>query len=145
MTFEEVHQMWMKDSDIDDSNLGIESTRSHKLHATYYRLFHNESLKLKKLKKRYDILYLEKYEFYTQGPTKEDIEKGWKLPAKGVILKNEVDKYLAADPDIINLSLKIAVQDELVTFIESVIYQINQRQWTIKNRIDWQKFLNGEN
>jgi hypothetical protein len=58
-------------------------------------------------------------------------------------MKNEIDMYLESDKDIIQSSVKIVNQKEKLAFLEEVIKNINQRNFQIKNAIDWKKFTNG--
>ena len=88
-------------------------------------------------------LKLAKYEFYTQGPTKETQDLGWELPARGMILKAEMPMYLEGDKDIIELSLKIGLQQEKVELLESIIKSLSNRGFQIKAAIDWFKFTMG--
>jgi hypothetical protein len=88
-------------------------------------------------------LKLEKYEFYTQGPNEETQAKGWRIPAKGLILKSDIPMYMDADPEIIKLSLKIGLQQEKLELLESIIKSFGNRGYNIKAAIDWQKFTMG--
>jgi hypothetical protein len=88
-------------------------------------------------------LKLDKYEFLTQGPNEETKDKGWKLPPKGMVLKGDIPMYLEADHDIINLSLKIGYQQEKLELLDSIIKSVMNRNFIIKNAIDWQKFTMG--
>jgi hypothetical protein len=88
-------------------------------------------------------LKLDKYEFFTQGPDEETQQKGWKLPAKGLILKADIPMYMDADEDIIKLSLKIGVQQEKIELLESIIKTLINRGYNIKTALDWQRFING--
>ena len=88
-------------------------------------------------------LKLQKYEFYTQGPSKETQDKGWELPGKGMILKQEMPMYLEGDKDIIELSLKIGYQQEKVELLESIIKSLTNRGFQIKAAIDFYKFTMG--
>jgi hypothetical protein len=143
MKFEDIFSMWETDSDIDKTELGDESLKIPKLHHKYYTVFVNERSMLKKLESNMKKLKLEKYEFYTQGHNEETREKKWKLPAKGMILKADIPMYIEADDDIIDMSLKIGVQQEKVEFLESILGTIKFRSNVIKNAIDWTRFTMG--
>jgi hypothetical protein len=88
-------------------------------------------------------LKLDKYEFLTQGPNEETKDKGWRLPPKGMVLKSDIPMYLEADVDIVNLSLKIGIQQEKIDLLDSIIKSIMNRGYLIKSAIDWQKFIMG--
>lgn len=143
MKIESILEEWDKDSNIDSTELGDASLRLAKLHHKYYRMLVNEKMVLKSYESDMKILKLDKYEFYTQGPNEETAKKGWELPAKGLILKNDIPMYMEADKDIIHLSLKIGLQSEKVQALESIIRTINSMGYNIKAAIDWQKFING--
>jgi hypothetical protein len=106
-------------------------------------MFVAERSVLRKLEADLKRLKMDKYEFYTQGPTEETKEKGWRMPARGMILKADVPMYMESDQDIIDLSLKIGVQQEKVEFLESVIKSLQTRGYIIKNAIDFIKFTMG--
>jgi len=65
------------------------------------------------------------------------------LPKSGRVLKGEVEKYLNADTDMINQTLGLALQQEKVDYLRSVIKFIEKRGFDIKNAIDFQKFMSG--
>jgi len=143
MLLEQIHDEWAKDSDIDKTELGEESLKIPKLHNKYFQIFSKEKLLLRKYEADLKKLKLEKYEFYTQGPSKETKDRDWELPAKGIILKQEMPMYLEADKDIIELSLKIGYQQEKVEFLDSIIRSLTNRGFQIKAAIDWYKFTMG--
>jgi hypothetical protein len=65
------------------------------------------------------------------------------MPNPRTILKSDIPMHLEADQDIINMTLKIAYQKEKITLLESIIKNITDRGYMIKNYIDWQRFTNG--
>lgn len=143
MKLEDIYELWEKDSQIDRTELGDEALKIPKLHHKYFQILLGERLTLRKLESEMKQLKLDKYEFYTQGPNEDTIAKGWKLPPKGMILKSDIPMYLEADNEIVNQSLKIGLQQEKVTFLEDIIKSLNNRNYIIRNAIDWQKFTMG--
>ena len=93
MKLEEILELWNKDSVVDKTELGDEAISIPKLHHKYYRIFVMERLALRKQEFELKQLKLDKYEFLTQGPNEETKDKGWRLPAKGMILKNDLPLY----------------------------------------------------
>ncbi len=51
--------------------------------------------------------------------------------------------YLDSDNDMIMMKQKITYQEEKVFYLESVIKEIGQRNWEIRNGIEWRKFVSG--
>jgi len=143
MKLEEIFNQWKEDSVIDKTELGDEALNIPKLHHKYYQILVSERLLLKSHESDMKKLKLDKYEFFTQGPNEETQEKGWQLPAKGLILKADIPMYMDADEDIIKLSLKIGVQQEKIELLESIIKTLINRGYNIKTALDWQRFING--
>jgi len=143
MKLEAIYEEWSKDSEIDMTDLGNEAIKIPKLHHKYFQVYSSEKLLLRKYEAEMKTLKLSKYEFYTQGPSKETQERGWVLPARGMILKQEMPMYLEGDQDIINLSLRIGMQQEKVELLESIIKSLTNRGFQIKSAIDWNKFTMG--
>jgi len=143
MKLEQIFTEWDKDSYIDMTEIGEETLKISKLHHKYFQILSHERIQYKKLEADLKQLKLEKYEFYTQGPTKEALDKGWKLPPVGKILRTDVNSYLEADPNIIALSLRIGVQLEKIELLESIIKTIINRGYNLKLVLDWEKFKMG--
>jgi len=143
MNIDEITELWKEDSFIDKTELGDESIKIPSLHQKYYKIYINEKLILRKQETALKQLKLEKYEFFSQGPNEETKARGWKLPAKGLILKTDIPMYIEADQDIINMSLKIGYQQEKIDYLESIIKSLNNRGYNIKSAIDWIKFTSG--
>jgi hypothetical protein len=143
MKFEDIFEQWNIDSSIDKTELADESLKIPKLHHKYYLMLVAEKSSLKKLESQLKELKLSKYEFYSQGHTEETKQLGWKLPARGMILKADIPMYMEADKDIIDLSLKIGMQQEKVDFLESIIKSFQTRGYIVKNAIDFMRFSMG--
>lgn len=143
MKLDSILELWEKDSVINRDDLDNESLNTSKLHHKYQKIYTHERILLRKYETDLKILRLEKYEFYTQGPTKETVEKGWKLPPIGKVIKADANTYVDADKDIIELTLKIGIQNEKIDLLESIIRSIMNRGYQIRNSIDFMKFQSG--
>ena len=51
--------------------------------------------------------------------------------------------YLESDDDIINQEAKIKYIDQMLHFLDNVLRMISQRNYHVKNAIEWEKFING--
>lgn len=144
MSTEDINEMWSVDSKIDQTNLLQESKKIPELHSKYYNMYYKEALKVKKLRYDYKELELAKREWFDGSMAEEDLkERGWK-PFQKRVMKNDMDKYIMADKDIINLSLKIDYHSTRANFLEDIIKTIHSRNFVIKNMIDIMKFQAGE-
>jgi hypothetical protein len=143
MTLEEIFSAWQIDCEINPGELGNAALELAKLHQKYYKILSFERINHKKIQGELKKLRLEKQEFYLDGPTPEQVEKGWKLPSKGRILKSDVNNYIDADNDIIRMNLKVAYQGEKVELLTDIIKTISNRGFHIKSAIDWARFQTG--
>ena len=84
-----------------------------------------------------------KYEFLLHGPTTETVAKGWELPPRGRLIKNEVDRYLDVDEELSAMQLRMSNQREKVAILEEIMRSINSRNWTIRNALENRRIENG--
>lgn len=143
MKLEEIFELWSEDCKINKHELGDEALKISSLHQKYYRIFIKEKLVLKKYETELKQLKLEKYEFFVQGPTQDQKDRGWNPPPIGRILKTEAPTYVDADDDVIKQTLKIAAQQEKVALLESIIRTLRDRNFNIRAAIDWERFKVG--
>ena len=133
--------MWEKDSQIDPDNLHTESLKVPSLHAKYHDMFNNFLLLRKKAEQQRKNIRHERYEYYSG---KADPEVYQKNPfGKKIRDKDTMTKYLDADDKFKEINLKIDYYETLLYYIESILKQINNRTYQIKNAIEWQKFIAG--
>ena len=58
--------------------------------------------------------------------------------------KQDLPIHVDADQQVIDMSLRVGIQDEKVSYLESIIKMINNRGFQIKSIIDWAKFTQGQ-
>ena len=133
--------MWEKDSQIDPDNLHTESLKVPSLHAKYHEMFNNFLLLRKKAEQQRKNIRHERYEYYSG---KADPEVYIENPfGKKIRDKDTMTKYLDADDKLKEVNLKIDYYETLLNYCESILKQINNRTYQIKNAIEWQKFIAG--
>lgn len=143
MKIEKLYEEWAKDGEIDIANISMNSADIPKLHNKYFRWYTEEGLKLKKLKADYKVLVKLKTDYYNGNLDVEELkEYGWE-PQPLRILRQDIPTYIESDKDIIEHSLRIGLQEATVEYLESIIRQINNRNFILKNIIDWEKFRTG--
>ena len=130
-----------RDLKIDDTELDLESIRTPQLHNKYLKHYTKYSLQLKKAQDNYKELYKEKWEYYT-GKASPDTYREKPFDIK--VLKSDVGIYLDADKDLQEVGQKEAYLAAVVTYLEKVLREINNRNWNIRNAIEWKKFIHGE-
>jgi N6-adenosine-specific RNA methylase IME4 len=54
-----------------------------------------------------------------------------------------VNTYIESDDLFIESTIKVAMQEEKVSYLDSIIKSLNNRGFQIKSAIDWAKFTSG--
>lgn len=143
MNIEQIKQLVEQELGIDPTELGDESLRVPKLHSKFMNIFHDESLLLRKYESEWRTLRKQKWEYYNGKMSQEDLkELGWE-PFGHRILRQDIDIYMDSDPDMSKLNAKIELQKAKVDYLDATIKSINNRQWMIRNAIEWKKFMSG--
>ncbi len=144
MRLEDLQNMWVEDSKIDDDHLGEASTSTPNLHAKWIQFLIDFKLRLSKTKYDYNIMRRAKFRYYRGEMTRDELtEKGWDQWQGAKPLKNEMDEFLQGDEDLNTLGMRVEYLESIVYFLESVMTQIRSRDYQIKNGIEWKKFLVG--
>ena len=89
---------------------------------------------------KFKISKKEKWQYYTG---KADPEIYIDKPFDYKVLRQDVDKYMDADPDLIKISSKIEYFHVMINYLDSILKTINNRTYQIKNAVEWQKFIRG--
>ena len=143
MILNELYDIVNKDLEIDKTELDTESLRTPQIHNKYLILHSKEKLKLEHVLSEKKVKRRNKWLYYTGKMSQEDLDRyGWE-PFDLVILKTEVDRFVESDEEMIKLSAKITLQQEVVSYLESVVKMIANRQWNIRAALDWIKFTQG--
>ena len=143
MTLDQIMEEWQADATVDRTELGIASLKIPELHSKFLKIYFDERRKLKALEFQSKDLSLKKYEYYNGKLSQEELDElNWE-PFVKRLMKNEVDMYLDSDKDIIQNNVRIINQKEKLAFLEEVLKNVNQRNFQIKNAIEWKKFTQG--
>lgn len=136
-----IQKMWEGDSKIDIDNLHTESLNIPTLHSKYFELYNTIFLLRKKAEQQKRNIRHERYEYYS-GKADPDVYIDNPFPKK-IRDKDTMQKYLDADEKLSTVCLKIDYYDTMLVYIESILKQLFQRNYQIKNAIDFQKFITG--
>jgi hypothetical protein len=143
MNIERIREMAETDLKMDGTELADESVRIPQLHGKYLNIFHDESLILRMYEDDYKILRRQKWEYYSGKMSKDELTAlGWEQ-FDHRILRQDMDVYLDSDADLIKIQTKIDMQKQKVDYLDSILKGINNRQWVIRNAIEWRKFMSG--
>jgi len=136
-----IQRMWNEDSKIDPDNLHTESLNIPVLHGKYHELYNNILLLRKKAEQQRKNIRHERYEYFS-GKADPDVYNDNPFPKK-IRDKDTMQKYLDADEKLSNASLKIDYYDTMLMYLESILKQISNRTYQIKNAIEFMRFTAG--
>lgn len=147
MNLEQIMNEWKKDSVIEELELGNASRESAVLHGKYLEELNLAKMQLKRKEFALKTLLKDKFLYYNGKMDKQRIDDyGWKYdPFDGMRTptKSEMDYWYDADEDIQEFLLKIETLKLKVNTLEEIIQSIKWRHQSIKNCIEWNKFVNG--
>ena len=140
MDLEQLQEQADKDLKINDSELDLESIKTPQLHNQYLKHLTKFKLMLSRAESELHIIKRAKWEYYTG---KADPTVYAEKPFNLKILRQDVDKYIDSDEEVIRAKQKVDYLNAVVDFLDRSIRQITNRTFTIKNAIDWKKFTSG--
>jgi hypothetical protein len=143
MDLEDLKNNITKDSQVDSTELGNEALKIPQIHGKYLNLLSDFKLLLTKNQNDYAIQKLRKWKILTGKASKEELEAWNEEPFDLDILKTDVEKFIEGDEKLIKMKSKIAVLEVKVKMVEEFLKALNNRNFTIKSAIDWQKMMNG--
>ena len=147
MTLDEIKQEWSKDVEIDDIELDKASLVVPRLHAKYSGLLSEKTLLLKQYNFRYNTLLKDKWLWYNGKMDEGRIkELGWEPdPFDGLkVMKADMSIWYNADKDLQEMNAKIEYLKVTVDYVKECLNNVTWRHQTIKNTIEWRKFMSGQ-
>jgi hypothetical protein len=146
MKLTSIQEMWKRDCQIDDIELDASSLNVPRLHAKYSEILASTKLTQIQYEHKLKDLQKDKWLWYTGKLSQDEIQqKNWDYdPFKGLtILKSDYDKFFGSDKDIQKAVEKLEYIKVTVDYLQDVVSQLTWRHQTIKNIIEWRKFMAG--
>ncbi len=138
---EKIQAMWEEDAKIDIDNLHQESLKTPLLHAKYFDIFNTIQLLRKKAEQQRKRIRFDRYEYFS-GKADPEVYIENPFPKK-IRDKETLQNYIETDQKLSEVTLKIEYYDIALTYLEEIIKQLHQRNYQIKNSIDFIKFSSG--
>jgi hypothetical protein len=141
---DELLEMWSKDCELDETEPGRELLKISGYHSKYLRILTHHNLICKKLTGDYSKLKKLKWDWYSghlNNP--EDLAEYGFEPMTIKVLRSDIPICLDSDKDLNDILLKKLYHEEIVSFCQTVIKELNSRTWQLKSFIDWEKFAGG--
>ena len=141
INLDKIQSMWQEDCKIDIDNMHEESIKVPQLHSKYHEILNNLILLRTKAQKIQKSVRHERYEYYS-GKADPDVYEREPFPKK-VSDKDALIRYMDADDRVSDANLKVEYYDVMINYTESILKQISNRTYQIKNSIEWHKFQAG--
>ena len=141
INLDKIQSMWQEDCKIDIDNMHEESIKVPQLHSKYHEILNNLILLRTKAQKIQKSVRHKRYEYYSGKADPEVYEKE-PFPTK-VRDKDALIRYMDADDRVSDANLKVEYYDVMINYTESILKQISNRTYQIKNSIEWHKFQAG--
>ena len=141
INLDKIQSMWQEDCKIDIDNMHEESIKVPQLHSKYHEILNNLILLRTKAQKIQKSVRHERYEYYS-GKADPEVYEREPFPKK-VRDKDALIRYIDADDRVSDANLKVEYYDVMINYTESILKQISNRTYQIKNSIEWHKFQAG--
>jgi len=144
MKLDELLEEWNKDCSIDESKIGSEIIKIPQLHAKYLKILNDHKMGSLKSKFDFDKMKNIKTEYYLGHLDKETLDAyGWEQFDIKVGTKNNIERYINSDEQLIKLLQKKSYHDQVVSTCEQILNELKNRSWQMKTLVDYNKFLSG--
>lgn len=143
MNIEQIKAQAELDTIIDTNHLEDEASKIPQIHNKYLCMLMDEKLIHENLESKLKILRRDKWLYYSGKMSEDELKKkGWE-PFDLNILKQDLDRFIDSDMEVITLSNKVFLQKEKINYIEGVTKIISNKIWNIRSSIEWIKFTQG--
>jgi hypothetical protein len=135
---------WAADCVIDSNKLDESSIRTANLHQKYLDILTDYKLKIFKLDKDYLTMKGLRSKYYLGQLTKAELEEyGWDQYQYKTPLKTELERLLQTDDYLLTILDKQSYYKFCFEYCEEVLKALRERNWQIRNTIEWIKFQAG--
>ena len=134
-----IHEMWAKDSKIDDVMLDKASLAIPQLHQKYLSILSNYKLLQKKKYQELKRLQHHKTLWYAGKLPAEDYDK----PFNHKVMKSDIPSWVSVDEQVQKVELQLELYQETIDTLQEIIKQIHQMSYNIRNAVTWRTFTGG--
>ena len=129
-----------RDSTVNMNQLVQESARIPLLHAKWLRKLVQATREFHATQAKFDKVVRLKHDYYL-GRASDEVYRKFPLHIKAS--KSELQMYLDADDGYVTIKAELTDATIIQNLIEQFINELNKRNFTIKNAIDYMKFQGG--
>ena len=146
MDLDDILEQWSQDCEIEHK-LDEASRNTPKLHAKYLGYLTQAKFLLKRTEDKQNILLKKKWMWFNGKMSEDEVKaRGWNPdPFDGLkIMKNDMQIFFNADKDLQEMNAKVEYLKVTIDFLKECMQNITWRHQTIRNTIDWRKFMAGQ-
>lgn len=144
MKLDSIINSWKTDSQIDESKPHQELVNTPLLHAKYVEILSQHRIAAQKAKFDHAKMKKIRREYYLGNLAKETLDEyGWEQFDLKIGTKGNIDTYLEADDYLIKILEKKAYYEECIFICESIIKELNNRTWQLREYMTYTRFLAG--
>lgn len=141
MKVEEIHKEWANDCKLQLEKLDQQSLDIPILHSKYLKIISQERILLRMLRNKRNVLGEQLQEYFLGRLDGKEIDR---KPFPITETKSGALKRTENDDEYLNLSKKIEIQEEKMIILEEIMKNINQRNFQIKNAIEYLKWTHAQ-
>ena len=137
---------WNEECSINDIELDVTSLDVPRLHAKYSEYLTDWKLVEKRMNLKYKLLLKNKWLWFNGKLSQEEIDElGWDYdPFNGLkIMKGDFNYFFESDKDLQETRNKMDTAKVTIEYLTEIIDMLKWRHQTIKNIIEWRKFMAG--
>ena len=144
LTTDDVVAEWKEDSNIDETRLLTELTKTPMLHAKYLEALLSVKRKLINSTSTYNKLKYDRKKYFRGEMSREElVARGWDQYQGLKMSQTEFNSMSDIDPILNDEWIKLEYWKGLVQGIEFIMKEINNRHWMIRTMIDYNKMISG--
>jgi len=144
ISIDDLSDMWISDSKIDEMNLSAELARIPQLHSKYLKIHGYHNMTVKKLGIDFATMRRVKWEYYSGDLNNpDDLAELGLPPMSKKILRQDMSLYIEADKDLNKILAKKAINQEIVDVCAAIIKELSNRTYQIGSIVKWKQFQDG--
>jgi hypothetical protein len=144
VTIDSLMSEWSKDTNIDPSSMEKELLKISYLHGKYLNIMSYHRHVIRKLDAEYKDMKEIRREYFLGHAGQDTLEKyGWEqYQGNPITMRTSQEEKLSTDPILSKILLKKGAHEEIVSYCELVMRNLNNRSWDLKTYVEYLKYTN---
>ena len=144
LSIDDILSEWQADSAINETQISIELSRTPILHSKYLEVYLSAKRKLISATSSYNNLKFLRKKYFRGEMTREELlDRGWEQYQGLKMSQTEFNQMSDIDPVLNEEWVKVEYWKSLVEGITYIMKEIQNRGYTIKTMVEYNKLLMG--